>query len=108
MRVFDSGATRDDNARKLDYRGFISPKAMHRFAEFMDQHRMQADGQLRGSDNWKLGIPIPSYVESLIRHTFDFWALYEDGKWVEAEELACAILFNVQGFLHERMIARGR
>lgn len=104
MRQFDSGATRDNNADKYDYKGFLSAKAIRRFGQYMHQHRKQADGSMRGSDNWKLGIPIAAYTESFVRHTIDFMAALEklpQGS-PEADELACAIWFNVQGYLHER------
>ncbi len=102
MRTFDSGATRDSNDTKPDYRGFISPMAMKVFGEYMQMHQKQADGTMRASDNWKKGIPIPAYVESLIRHTIDFWAAWDAGRVAECDELACALFFNVQGFIHER------
>lgn len=101
MRTFETGATRDSNTDKLDFSGFLSPRALRRFARYMHKHRRQADGTLRASSNWKKGIPIPSYVESMVRHVVDFWEAYEDGAMAEAEELACAIMFNTQGYLHE-------
>lgn len=103
MRTFDTGATRDDNAEKPDYKGFLSPTALQAFGAYMHAHRKQADGSLRASDNWKKGIPVPAYVESWIRHTVDFWAAYEAGDMAKCRELACATWFNVQGFLHETL-----
>jgi hypothetical protein len=103
VRQFETGATRDTNEGKVDYRGFISPKAMRRFGEYMLTHQVQADGTKRSSDNWKKGIPVAAYVESGVRHMFDFWDAYEDGKLDVCDELACAVLFNIQGYLHERM-----
>jgi len=102
MRVFATGATRDSNEHKPDYKGFLSTKAIKRFGAYMMKHQVQADGSLRSSDNWKKGIPIPAYVESLVRHTIDFLDAYESGRLEEADELACAIMFNNQGYLHER------
>lgn len=112
IRVFETGATRDQNQDKLDYSGFLSPLALQRFAQYMHKHRRQADGSMRASDNWKKGIPIAAYKESMIRHVVEWWKLYEQN-WSmehsdELEELACAILFNVQGFLHESAKARQR
>ena len=107
MRTFDTGATRGTNVEKLDPFGFMSPVVMHRFSEYMHKHRVQADGSLRDSDNWKKGMPIMEYVRSLIRHTTDFWMVMSgfaprfDTHTTDPEEIACAILFNVQGFLHE-------
>lgn len=106
MRVFDTGATRDVNMDKPDYKGFISPLAMERFAQYMHKHRKQADGSMRASDNWKKGIPQDAYMESLVRHVFEVWRLWEQGDKEQAEELMCAVLFNAQGFLHERVKAK--
>jgi len=111
MRKFETGATRDTNTDKLDYRGFISPLAMRRFAEYMHKHRKQPDGSMRSSDNWKRGMPPEVYMESFIRHSFELWLAYEDAPrdlWEpkagdDIEDVACAILFNIQGWLHERM-----
>jgi hypothetical protein len=110
MRTFQTGATRDGNANKIDYKGFISPQAMRAFGEYMHRHRKQADGSLRDSDNWKKGIPVTAYQESLIRHVFDLWAVWEgaevkdptSGAAMDEKELLCAVLFNAQGILHER------
>ena len=107
MRTFETGATRDDNTHKPDYSGFLCPFALKRFGAYMQKHQQQADGGMRDASNWKKGMPISAYKESLIRHTVDFWAAYEGGNMDEAEELACAIFFNVQGFLHERLKERG-
>lgn len=101
MREFGTGAKRSENQGKLDYRGFISPLALKRFAEYMHKHRVCEDGTLRSSDNWKKGMPVESYVESFVRHTVDLWAAYEDGNIDEVEDLACAVFFNIQGVLHE-------
>jgi hypothetical protein len=109
IRQFDSGATRDTSINKLEPFGFISPLALHRFSEYMNTHRLQSDGSLRSSDNWKKGIPIKVYVHSLIRHVMDFWLVMSglkprfDPHTTDAVEIACAILFNVQGFLHEAL-----
>ena len=102
MRKFDSGATRDNNENKLDYEGFLSPIVIKRFAEYMNKHRVQADGELRTSDNWQKGIPKDVYIKSLLRHVMDLWA---DHRGYESrdgtEEALCAILFNAQGYLFE-------
>lgn len=103
MRTFETGATRDTNDDKPDYRGFLSMKAIRRFGAYMLKHRQQADGTLRASDNWKKGIPQEAYVESGARHFVEWLDAIEDGRTQDAEELACAIWFNIQGWLHERM-----
>lgn len=106
MRTFASGATRDTNADKLDYSGFLSPEVLEKFAQYMHKHRLQADGQMRASNNWQQGIDVEAYRESLIRHTIDWWKAYDRGHMEEADNLACAILFNVQGYLFERLKGR--
>lgn len=96
MRIFKSGATRDTDVNKIDYEGFLSPQVLERFGQYMLSHQTQADGKRRESDNWKKGIPQSAYKKSLIRHTVDFWK-------EPSEELACAIIFNIQGWLHEEL-----
>ena len=100
VKTFDTGATRSGGA-KPDYSGYLSPAAIQRYGEYMLKHQVQEDGTVRGSSNWKLGIPLDSYKESLIRHVIDLWATYEAGDLEAVEDLSCAILFNTQGLLHE-------
>ncbi len=108
MREFNTGSTRSSNDNKLDFSGFLSPLASERFCEYMFKHRVCEDGTLRDSDNWKKGIPIKSYKESMIRHMFQAWSAYEGynpvddkGEPIDFTEALCAIMFNVQGLLHE-------
>lgn len=105
MRKFSSGATRDDDINKLDYEGFISPLVLLRYAQYMHQHRTQADGKLRDSDNWQKGIPIKQYMKSKWRHFVDTWTNYRLGMSVGdtaiLEDSLCAELFNTNGMLHE-------
>ena len=103
MRQFDTGATRDDDAGKWDYEGFISPLVWRRFAAYMHKHRVQSDGELRASDNWQKGIPPEQYMKSLFRHFMDVWSNHRAGFYAtdDMEEALCALLFNVQGYLHQ-------
>ena len=106
MREFDTGATRDDDDSKLDYEGFLSPVALRRYAQYMHQHRKQADGKMRASDNWQKGIPIEEYMKSMLRHTFDLWLRHRMNNFgetdtIQSEDLLCAIIFNAFGMLHE-------
>ena len=78
MRKFDSGATRDADTNKHDYEGFYSPLVMERFGAYMHRHRVQADGNLRDSDNWQKGIPKDAYIKSAFRHFMDWWNNTED------------------------------
>lgn len=108
MRHYESGATRDSNDHKLQYAGFLSSTAVRAFAEYMHEHRLQADGQMRGADNWKKGIPVDDYMDSMWRHFWDVWNLWETGKDITPEgvslkEALCALMFNVQGMLHEEV-----
>lgn len=112
VRRFSSGATRTDDPGRLDVWGFISPEVVHRFSIYMHKWRVQKDGKLRDADNWQRGIPRVEYVKSLIRHTYDFWLMSRGKKPLFAagetdmEEVACAILFNVQGWLLESLLKR--
>jgi hypothetical protein len=107
MRQFSSGATRDDETGKLDYEGFISPLVEKRFATYMHRHRVQADGQLRASDNWQKGIDQDAYMKSATRH-FQDWRLHHDGFPREAteslEDALCALMFNTMGYLFEVLV----
>jgi hypothetical protein len=107
VRKFDTGATRDTDQGKLDFEGFLSPLAIERFAQYMHKHRIQSDGTLRDSDNWAKGIPLTAYMKSLWRHFFDLWKLHR-GLKAEAslEDTLCAVMFNVQGYLHETLKAK--
>lgn len=108
MREFDTGATRDSDDTKLDFEGFLSPLVMERYAQYLHEHRLQADGNMRDSDNWQKGIPLPVYMKSAWRHFFLWWKLHRamvrggssiDNK--ELEDTICAVLFNAQGYMHE-------
>ena|ERR1700683_2355163 len=104
MREFDTGATRDEDDDKWDFEGFLSPLVLSRFAEYMHTHRIQADGSLRASDNWQKGIPLDAYMKSMFRHFMDVWGEHRwpgDCVSPDIEEALCALLFNVQGYLHE-------
>lgn len=114
MRDFGTGATRNSDNGKLDYEGFLSPVVLQRYAQYMHKHRHQSDGTLRSSDNWQQGIPKKVYMSSLIRHTMDFWRLGRGATVVDpdtgdpatAEDLACAIMFNIMGWLYETLMRR--
>lgn len=121
MRKFESGATRDVAGNKLDYEGFLSPQVLELYAKYMNKNRVQADGNVRDSDNWQKGIPRDVYMKSMHRHFMDAWMLHRgievfkknaDGETVfnsetgqpipmTLEEALCAQLFNVMGYLFE-------
>lgn len=107
IRTFDSGATRNSSIcpvtglPKLSYRGFFSPQVLKRRAEYMNKHRVQEDGSLRAPDNWKKGIPLDVYLESLLRHVQDVWCCLEGDETVDLEDSLCGVSFNSDGMLHE-------
>lgn len=107
MRVFNSGATRDDDNGKYDYEGFLSPIVLKRYSEYLHKHRKQADGTMRGSDNWQGGIPPDVYMKSLLRHVIDVWLLHdgfpEDATVPDIQESLCAVMFNAMGYLFEEL-----
>lgn len=114
MREFDTGATRDSEEGKADYEGFLSPLVIEAYGEYMHQHRKQADGKLRDSDNWQRGMGLDVYIKSLWRHFLDLWMIHrehprydkKDGHQIMIEEALCAVLFNVMGYLHEVLTKR--
>jgi hypothetical protein len=102
MRQFDTGATRDDDTHKLDFEGFLDPFVLERFAQYMHQHRIQADGSLRAADNWQKGIPTASYMSSLIRHVMEVWRDYRrhnKSLSLVGVEALCAVMFNAMGLI---------
>lgn len=107
MRKFESGATRDVDTSKLDYEGFIHPLVLERYAEYMHENRVQADGSLRTSDNWQKGIPKDVYMKSAFRHFMDVWKEHRGIKTSDGIEKAiCALMFNIQGYLFEHLKER--
>jgi hypothetical protein len=116
VREFGTGATRDLDANKLDFEGFLSPLVLERYAEHMHKARKMPDGSMRESDNWQLGIPVPVYMKSLYRHFFSVWKLHRGlpvtevvkGETVtkDLETELCATLFNASGMLHEILKAK--
>lgn len=117
MRTFATGATRDTAEDKLDYEGFLSPLSLEAFAQYLHFHRIQSDGTPRDSDNWQRGIPQDTYMKSLWRHFVDLWKAYRTATgWrfrtpitdveVRAQRMGmiwalAALMFNVQGLMHE-------
>lgn len=109
MREFKTGATRNNDEDQLDYEGFYHPLVMQAFAEYMHENRIQADGQLRSSDNWQKGIPKDAYMKSGMRHFMDWWLEHRGEDSREGMEKAlCGLLFNVQGYLFEVLKENGK
>lgn len=111
VRTFDSGATRSSSADKPDYEGFLHPEVLRAFGEYMHEHRKLPDGSLRDSDNWQKGIPTNELMKSLLRHVIDLWRMHrtetdyiedpEETKYLDDQ--LCAVLFNVQALILNRM-----
>ena len=94
MRVFKTGATRDNDDNKIDYEGFLSPRVLERFGEYMLKHQYQADGKKRDSDNWQKGIPSNAYMKSGFRHFMAWWKEHRGIKTPDGtEENICALMF---------------
>ena len=106
MRVFETGATRDDDERKIDFEGILSPAVLEAYGRYMLRHSVQADGQKRASDNWQKGIPLDTYIKSALRHVFEWWSMHRaevNYPPKDVEETLCAVMFNVMGYLHESL-----
>ncbi len=107
VQVFKTGANRSADVGKFDYEGFLSPLVIERFGEYMNKHRILPDGSTRDSDNWQKGIPFKNYMKSGWRHFFDWWREHRGIESQEGlEDSLCALLFNVQGYLHEHLKAK--
>ena len=102
METFSTGATRDSDTPKPDFEGFLSPLVLKEFGAYMHRHRRQADGGLRDSDNWQKGMPLPTYMKSGWRHFMDWWLWHRGQPGGEPlKDALCALIFNIQGYLHE-------
>jgi len=107
IRTFPSGSTRDTEEGKLSYVKGLSPIVLKGYLQYLDKHRLQADGQKRSFDNWKLGIDQEAYLDGLGRHFWDVWLLChrypaEDNHGpVELKNALYAIMFNSMGLLYE-------
>ena len=130
IRQFDTGATRDTDEGKYDYEGFLSPRVIERYGEYMHKNRTMRDGSIRDSDNWQKGMGLTTFMKSGWRHFFDQWRIHRVMVWLAEsvddapptnaelvrelpryeldalEEDLCGVLFNTFGYLHELIIAR--
>jgi hypothetical protein len=114
VREFDTGATRSSGEDRYDPEGYMSPIVEERFCEYMQKHQYQADGTKRSSDNWQKGMPLETYMQGMKRHVLHLWTRHrgyhvlDDNAGPNIEEDLCAIMFNVQGYLHMLLAARQR
>lgn len=107
IETFASGATRSAD-KAFDPEGFLSPRVLERFSEYMELHRKQADGNMRAADNWQKGMDVGRYRRSLARHYLDFWLVSRGYKphspdSTDTQTILCALLFNVMGLLYEEL-----
>ena len=58
--------------KKIDA-GVHLDQVLERYAEYMNDARVQADGSLRDSDNWQKGMPLSAYMKSGWRHFLTWW-----------------------------------
>lgn len=97
VREFSTGAIRDNDDTKEDYIETISWKAFKRYAQYMTGKKKKY-----GAGNFKKGIPVESYEQSLLRHVQKYIEnKYEDGEVERDEDHLSAIVFNVFGIMHE-------
>jgi hypothetical protein len=109
MRQFETGATRDtaDHPEKPSYYKALSPIVLREYVKYLGRHRMTANGNMRGWDNWKKGIPTDVYMDGLLRHTMAAWLIrqgyksYDNNGEVTLKDSLCGVLFNTIGHLHE-------
>ena len=108
IRVFETGASRDNDDDKYDYEGFLSHRVISRYGAYMHKNRVMADGSVRDSDNWQKGIPRASAMKSAWRHLVAWWTLHRRGApvgpvandpMVNLEEAICAVIFNASSYL---------
>ena len=96
---FGTGAKRDTNEGKGRY-DLISPIALYRLALRLEQGAKKYDER-----NWEQGMPLTRYLESAVRHLYQWLA--GDGEQDSEDHLGAA-MFNVMALIHtEEMIERG-
>lgn len=94
---FSTGAIRDSQVGKEEYVETMSWTALKRYAKYMTEKKSKY-----GAGNFKKGIPIDSYENSLIRHLHKYITnKYENGNEEKNEDHLAAIMFNCMGIMHE-------
>ena len=97
MRRFKSGAIRDDDNGKEEYVETIAWRSLKRYAQYMTAKKSKY-----GQGNFKKGIPIESYENSLIRHIQKYLEnKYENGTTENEEDHLSACAFNIFGIMFE-------
>lgn len=97
ITTFKSGAIRDSQEGKELYCDTISWTAFRRYAQYMTGKRKRyKDG------NFKLGISIESYEDSLVRHLVKYMTnKKENGDLEKDQDHLSAMVFNLFGIMHE-------
>jgi hypothetical protein len=99
---FETGAIRDSQDGKESYTETISWTSLKRYAEYMTEKR-----EKYGSGNFKKGIPIESYENSLMRHVSKYMInKYENGNLEKDQDHLSAIVFNAFGIMLEEERAK--
>lgn len=94
---FDTGAIRDSQEGKEDYIETISWTAFRRYAQYMTGKK-----EKYGAGNFKKGIPVSNYEQSLARHVVKYFTnKYEEGDLEKEEDHLAAMVFNIFGIMHE-------
>ena len=114
VRQFETGANRDAEDGKYDFTGFLDPAVIYAFSAYMNACRELPDGSVRSGGNWKRGIPLDSYMSSMVRHVMDMWLLHEghevtrpeSGVEVTMTDALGGIMFNCQGYWSETLKAK--
>lgn len=95
---FDTGAIRDTQDGKEDYIETLSWTALKRYAQYMTGKKAKY-----GEGNFKKGIPIKNYEQSLVRHVQKYMENKYEGGFIEKDyDHLSAIVFNTFGIMHEQ------
>jgi hypothetical protein len=108
IRQFSSGATRDTEAGKLDFEGFMSPIVIQAYAKYLNKHRIQSDGKVRDSDNWQKLFGekhLDVCIKSGFRHFFAWWMLHrgfdagtDKGQPITVDDALGGLIFNAMAY----------
>lgn len=94
---FKTGAIRDVQDGKEDYIETIPWRSFKRYAQYMTGKKARY-----GAGNFKKGIPIESYEQSLVRHLQKYLEnKYEEGDIEKSDDHLSAMLFNIFGIMYE-------
>ena len=92
---YKTGAIRDDRTGKPNYMA-VSFTARHRYVIYMTKM-----AEKYGEGNWRKGIPVESYEESLLRHISQYFRnKYESGNDEKDKDHLSAAIFNIEGIMH--------